>query len=894
MMRWWWNGNHITAGEIIRQLDVLQAAGVGGVEINPIAMPPGSAEVGTRPLVWLSKEWNDLLVFAAREARCRGMITDLIVGSGWPFGGEFLRQDQTIQRIIPHEIPYAGGQTIREDDASLFQKAIAVRTPRLLQEKVGRHEISFVRLVPVGIRDVSEILDLTADYKRNGDKLEYQVPPGDYKLVYGVFERSLREVMHGAPGAAGPVMNHYEKEITTAYLDRLKKIEEDTGVPLNELIRALFCDSIELSGANWTDDLAERFYQEYRYRLEPYYPVVFYDPYKGYAEAWPDPGFMDRVRRVRHDYNRLLVQTFLDRFTRVFHAFCAANGVASRYQAYGVPLLMGLMEGNMIADIPESNNWIYSAPMQDEEWAWNQAHGYMVWNLYAASGGHLTGRKIISNEAMTNTRGVFKTSLDEIKQHDDMNFITGMNHAVLHGYNYSPVEAGFPGWIRYGSYFSEQNPWWPYFSKWVDYNARLSHVFQQSRPIKKIAIVGPQGDLWSDAGLTRTPFHLTPWYGNRLWEPISQAGSSVDYITETIVQGATVGAGTLTYGPMSYEAVLLTDVESMDPRAALVLRDFVQRGGKLVIVDGVPRRSLAMRDAGAGDLTVQRVFADLVKDHPAGVFRFNGPQSEAELLSWTTGVLAKTGIGTDVTIDRPDKSVYQIRKAAGSLDIYFFTNTNRLKPKSFQAVFPTGKKLPWIWNPETGTRSVYPYGKSRNELAIELQPLQSILLVFDPDTTGEPDESVRITPGHEIMRIQGPWQASFDHTNGRRFTRSFDRLIDFGTSGDPELNRFAGTVTYSTRFHSDGAGTWLELGKTNKGTTEVYLNGKKAGLNWYGRPLLPIGDLLQAGDNRIEIRYTTVLSNYALSLKDDPTAARWTEGFKPLPMGLEGEVRILQ
>ncbi len=46
---------------------------------------------------------------------------------------------------------------------------------------------------------------------------------------------------------------------------------------------------------------------------------------------------------------------------------------------------------------------------------------------------------------MTNTKGVFKTSLDEIKQHDDMNFITGINHSVLHGYNYSPVEAGFPG-----------------------------------------------------------------------------------------------------------------------------------------------------------------------------------------------------------------------------------------------------------------------------------------------------------------------------------------------------------------------------------------------------------------------------------------------------------------
>ncbi len=84
---------------------------------------------------------------------------------------------------------------------------------------------------------------------------------------------------------------------------------------------------------------------------------------------------------------------------------------------------------------------------------------------------------------MTNTQGVFKASLEEIKQHDDMNFITGINHSILHGFNYSPPEAGFPGWIRYGAYFSEQNPWWPYLHKWVDYNARLSFVFQNSEPL---------------------------------------------------------------------------------------------------------------------------------------------------------------------------------------------------------------------------------------------------------------------------------------------------------------------------------------------------------------------------------------------------------------------------
>ncbi|MCU0381391.1 MAG: hypothetical protein MUE58_09410 [Chitinophagaceae bacterium] len=92
-VRWWWNGNRITEKEITRQLDVFKKAGIGGIEINPIAIPEEADTSGTRALKWLSPEWNKLLAYASNEASERGLITDLIVGSGWPFGGEFLKKD---------------------------------------------------------------------------------------------------------------------------------------------------------------------------------------------------------------------------------------------------------------------------------------------------------------------------------------------------------------------------------------------------------------------------------------------------------------------------------------------------------------------------------------------------------------------------------------------------------------------------------------------------------------------------------------------------------------------------------------------------------------------------------------------------------------------------------
>jgi hypothetical protein len=44
--RWWWNGDKIEKAELSRELRVLKDAGFGGVEINPIAFPERTADMG--------------------------------------------------------------------------------------------------------------------------------------------------------------------------------------------------------------------------------------------------------------------------------------------------------------------------------------------------------------------------------------------------------------------------------------------------------------------------------------------------------------------------------------------------------------------------------------------------------------------------------------------------------------------------------------------------------------------------------------------------------------------------------------------------------------------------------------------------------------------------------
>ena len=77
----------------------MKAAGIGGVEINPIAFPRGADPTGYKELTIFTDEWLEMLQVALHGAKERGMVCDMIVGSGWPFGGEFLKKEEQTQMV---------------------------------------------------------------------------------------------------------------------------------------------------------------------------------------------------------------------------------------------------------------------------------------------------------------------------------------------------------------------------------------------------------------------------------------------------------------------------------------------------------------------------------------------------------------------------------------------------------------------------------------------------------------------------------------------------------------------------------------------------------------------------------------------------------------------------
>lgn len=886
-VRWWWNGDRLQEKEILRELDVMKVAGIGGVEINPIKFPSFTDDLHIQSLEWLSDEWITMLEVAVKGAKERDMYCDMIVGSGWPFGGEFLSREDQTQMAALGTMNLIGKKTLQIPRQQLLDDV----NPKVHSGYGdGLKELMMVKLVPKELKDISESVDLTDQIKKN--VITISVPDGEYVLYYLVKLTGYMAVINGAPGAGGPVLNHYSKPAVENYLNRMsEKLTKRLGA-LGNHFRAFFTDSLELEGANWCVDMFEQFKERKGYDLAPYFPFILFkvgemgNAAEGYDGSKFGQELQQTINYVRYDFEDVRITLFKERFIDTFVSWCHKNGVKSRMQAYGRPC--NPVEASMAIDIPECETWMRKSTgyeFSDKDYRIGRA--YTMSNKFVSSGAHLAGKKEISCEEITNTDMVFNASLESIKISGDQSIISGVTHSVLHGFNYSPQDAPFPGWVRYGTFFNERNTWWPYFKKWADYKTRLYAILQQSEMQADIAILPPLADLSMRFGFQRDPFPVFayPEYIYQIWEAIHQNGSGCDYVTENIIQQATIGDGKITYGLRSYKTLILIGVDSLLPSTAMNIKKFVNTGGKLICIEKVPSQSPTNQKAKKDD---RLIIYDILKDtDPLKAGVVSAPK--VDFVSWYKEIQNRFDIRPYVEIDNPDKFISQIYYRNGDKDIFFFSNYNSTKEHVLKTKFNLGKKNVWLWDPETGERFLY--HSQDNKLEIYLGPGESRLLIFDMKRGGrklkEPDITKRT-----YTAIEGPWKMTLKDINVKSTSETIDKLIDLSLRQD--LKTFAGTVIYENTFviANTQKVNYLQLGEIH-GVAEITLNNQRVGIQWYGRPFHNISRMIKKGNNTIRIKLITTLGNHMKSLTENKVAQIWTSGQPLFPSGLIGPVTIL-
>ena len=887
-VRWWWNGNRLAEKEILRELDVMQAAGIGGVEINPIAFPEGSDPVGYEALTIFEDKWLDMLQVALEGAKERGMICDMIVGSGWPFGGEFLNKEDQSQMVTIETIDLEGGQSYAFHMDELLDRV----DPEIhSRNKMVYKELQMARLLPKVSKDFVQGEDMMN--KITEEVLTIDVPKGKYVLYYVVKLTGYMAVINGAPGASGPVLNHYSKSATEKYLNFISGIISGRIGNMGDYVRAMFCDSMELEGANWNDDLPNEFEMRRGYSMLPYFPFVLKkvghmgNPLEEEYGTKFSEEVTSMLKRVELDFYLTRIELFKERFLDTFNEWCHKNNVQSRMQAYGRG--MHPLEASMEIDIPECETWLSRAVGRAYPPTGLAGRAPTLSNKYVASGATLAGKNVVSCEEITNTSMAFMATLENIKVAGDQSNISGVNHSILHGFNYSPPEAPFPGWVRYGTYFSERNTWWSYFRRWSDYKARISYLLQNASPRANVAILQPLTDLWLNFGPQRDPFPQKwyPDYQNNLWEAIHQNGGGCDYVSENIIKSATFENGRMLFGDRAYETLLLPEIETMDPETARSLSAFADLGGKIVFIGKRPVKSAAFTDAETSDSAVKGMVDALLERSDGNVVVYPSPQGDP--IQWYGILKDELGLKPYVRFTQTHKYLSQSSYKLGENSMYFIANTSLYEDIPVRAEFQEDKTLtPWIWNPERGERLRYPSGDANNMIDLVLPRATSLLIVFENKAEGKSYHPLELTAGGK--EIRGPWSLNLHHMNGDRQELKLDALADL--LDIPSAKDFAGTVFYETTLDMDSGDTrYIDLGQV-QGISELTFNGTALGTRWYGAHVYDIGGVVKEGENRLNIKLTTISGNYVKSLKDNPVAQRWTRHQDNYPMGILGPVRI--
>lgn len=885
-VRWWWNGDRVTAKEALRELDIMKEAGIGGVEINPIKWNENADDIGIKELTWGSDEWLDVVEATVKGAKEKDIVCDMIVGSGWPYGGEHVPREEQSQIIILGTKNLQGGKTYSFNKTELIN---SIEPPSNYENKVS--ELFMLRLAPAVMDKFVPGASFDAQVKN--DTITIEVPAGKYVLYYLVKVTGFQRVIQGALGARGPVINHYDKTAVENYLNHFGELLTNKLGPLKQYFRAFFTDSIELEGANWCNDMFGQFKARKGYDLEPYFPYILFkvgemgNAVKEKYGSTFSPALQADINRARYDFLEVKQAIFEERFVGTFVNWCKQHEVKSRMQAYGMDC--NAIDASMQLDIPECETWVWVPQIEEFDASEDNFSGrnYTMVNKFVSSAGHFSNKQVISCEEMTNTGQIFSETLERVKITGDQSNLSGVTHSVLHGFNYTPLEAPFPGWLRYGSFFNERNSWWPYFKLWSAYKARMSSLFQNSVMQADIAILHPLADLASKYGFQRDPFPNVsyPKYVHKVWEAVHQNGNGCDYISEHVLQHTTSSDGLLTYDKRSYKALILIEVETLMPETAEAIKRFADAGGKVIFIAKTPHLSSGMVDYKAKSAAIAAISKGILANHPktAGIV----PAPTTDLITWYKKIQQQFQLTPYVAISHTVNHVSQLYYKNGDRDVFYFTNYSAAKHHSFKAGFNTTKTA-WVWNAETGERMLYP--AKNGLLNITLGPSESRLIVFDDNKDGQTFEPIDTT-GLQPTAVTGPWQLNLLHANGTVSELKLDALTNLQKRADTK--DFSGTITYNKTIQLNNVTgkLYLSLGHIYD-VSELTVNGQPLGTRWYGEHVYDISKAVHKGANDITIKITTTLGAYTKSLKDNKAAQEWSGGDLYGPTGLDKPVTI--
>ncbi|MBK1789045.1 glycosyl hydrolase [Prauserella cavernicola] len=909
--RWWWLGSAVTEDGLARHLRQFADVGFGGVEIQPIYEAQGYED---RVLTYLGDDWLAALDATTRHAGEHGLGVDLTTGSGWTFGGPWISPELSAGRALTEFWELGEGQrlpapvrTTQPPHPDLLDEELLSR-PDLRPPMDPLPEPPLVALVATE-KTGGDTVDLTARVGADGT-LDWTAPAGHWQLTAVFSGLVLKRVERAGPGGKGLMANYFDAESIQHHL-------ENFGTALGEGprgIRALFHDSFELERTDWTRDAVAEFARLRGYDLVPHLPEVF-----------GDAGTEDTRSRVLSDVRETFSDLFLERFAQPWTEWSEARGWQTRNQAHGSPA--HLLDVYGAADIPETEflgGQILPIPGLREGAGPAEPPVSLVWRC-ASSPAHVLGKRLVGAESLTWRDEHFHVSLSQAKPTLDLLFTAGINHVVFHGTAYSPEDAPWPGLAFYAATeLQPANPLWGDLPELTGYLTRCQSVLQSGEHDNDVLVYFSQHDLWAetDGGLgdgAEDP-ELTPdftWQGTEwMYDHPSGAGAvarelerrgwQFDWVSDRQLAGFRGSRSGVRNDHGHYAVVLVPGTRLMPVETLERLHDLAADGATVVFAGELPSDvpGLADLDARRARLTE---LTDALRRRPSG--RGSYRVGRGRIVVTEAGVSVDDALNTTDARREPiaDSGLRVLRRTHDEGRHYFLVNATAERVDDW---FPLGTPAVSVGAldalRDTHGRARTRWSRGRLHVRVALDPGESLILrTFARRRLADPVSPV-FAPSGRQRAIEGPWTLRFREGGpALPAERTLTELVSWTDLGEAETN-FSGTGSYGTSFElstADAHRTWeLDLGDVRE-CARVRLNGHDLGTAWALPFRLPVGDLLRAGRNVLELDVTNLAANRVrdLARRGELQAnyyLRWRttppEQWEPMPSGLLGPVRLVE
>lgn len=834
--RWWWLGSAVTENDLKWNLRQFADHGIGAIEITPIYGVQGNEK---NNIPFLSPRYMDILKYVNAECKADGIEFDMATGTGWPFGGPWVPLDESASQMLII-------------DTTVVGKKIKALDLRPIEKK--RKNTSLV-----GIYAFSEGKFLKITTPLVEGTLTTKLPSkGTWRIIALYQKKGVMAVKRAAPGGAGFVIDHFDKQAVTNYLKHIEEAFEKTGTPYPH---TFFNDSYEVSESDYTPTLFQEFYNRRGYSLEENFDKL-----------------VDGDTKVVADYRETLGDMLLDNFTRTWTAWAHSHGAITRNQAHGSPA--NLIDCYAAVDIPEiegfglTNFGIKGLRQDPGKTRKNDSDFSML--KYAPSAAHIMGKPYTSSETFTWLTEHFRTSLSQMKPDMDLMFCAGVNHMFFHGTAYSPQHETWPGWRFYASIdMSPNNTIWrdaPYFMKYVE---RCQSMLQMGRPDNDFLTYLPIHDMWAKRStgkrLMQFSIHamgkLAPEFVKCI-DAIDQAGFDCDYISDRILLDTYYNNGMLhTPGGTTYKGLVIPSADNiLTPAVKAHIEKLKAQGANIIV------------GTSAADLT---------------------KAAKAEKM--------KTELGLKLIRRSNDKGHH-----------YFIAN---LTPNDIQAYTTLAVPMATaMWfDPMTGNRQRAEI--CGDSILVNLRSGESIILqtfnhkdeALSKELTSLPVrcEWKKTSP---VVKTLNNWKLSFTEA-----TPAISKTYNLDTTKawenlDDSTRTLMGTGVYECTINLSAAelkkgNSWtIDLGDVRE-SARVYVNDSLIGCAWAVPYRLSFANLLHKGNNKIRIEVTNLPANRISEL--DRQGYKWRKfdeinvvdinykktsyaDWTPVASGLNSEVKLIK